>query len=78
MTKAAYEALMTEVHAIEEATGLFLADENEDAQNALDAGHRYGSKAFWNLCFASACQAAGFRAHDAGHNINALIGRVIY
>ena len=78
MTKAAYDALARELADIEARTGLYLADENVDAENALDAGFKYGSDEFWSAMINSAESAAGGRAEEAGQNINALIGRVIY
>ena len=78
MTKAAYDELAKELAEIEARTGLYLADENIDAENALDAGLEYGSYDFWVLMLDSAKMAAGFRAEDAGQDINALIGRTIY
>ena len=74
----AYNALARELADIEKLTGLYLADENVDAQNAVDAGLKYGSDEFWLMMLDSAKSAAGFRADDAGQDINNLIGRVIY
>lgn len=77
MSKSAYNALAKELAAIEARTGLYLADENVDAENSLHAGE-YDSEAFWVAMLGNAQMAAGIRAEEAGHNINALIGRVIY
>lgn len=78
MTKAAYDALASELRDIEARTGLYLADENVDAENALDAGCEYGSDEFWSAMIDSAKSAAGARAEEARQDINDLIGRVIY
>jgi hypothetical protein len=78
MTKAAYDALAKELAEIEARTGLYLTCENTDAENALDAGLEYGSDEFWMMMIDSAKMAAGFRAEDAGQDINTLIGRTIY
>lgn len=78
MTKEAYDALARELAGIEARTGLYLADENADAENATDAGCIYGSDEFWSVMISSAEMNAGIRAADEGQNINALIGRVIY
>ena len=77
-SKAAYDALARELADIEVRTGLYLADENVDAENALDAGFKYGSDEFWSAMINSAESAAGARAEEAGQDINDLIGRVIY
>lgn len=76
--KAAYDIFARELAEVEAATGLYLADENVDAENSLDAGEEYGSDTFWSAMLTSAAMAAGQRAGDAGKDINALIGRVIY
>lgn len=76
--KAAYYALCAELADIEARTGLYLADENVDAENAIDAGLSYGSAAFWEMMIDNATMNAGSRAENAGQNINELIGRVIY
>ena len=76
--KAAYYALCAELADIEARTGLYLADENVDAENTIDAGLSYGSEAFWEMMIANAAMNAGARAENEGQNINELIGRVIY
>ena len=78
MTKAAYYELASELAGIEARTGLYLADENVDAENALDAGCKHDSDQFWSAMLYSAKSAAGARAEEAGQDINDLIGRVIY
>lgn len=78
MTKAAYDALARELRDIEARTGLYLHDENVDAENAVDAGLEYGSDEFWALMIDNAQMNAGARAESAGQDINALIGRTIY
>jgi hypothetical protein len=76
--KAAYDIFARELAEVEAATGLYLADENVDAENSLDGGETYDSDAFWSVMLINAKMAAGQRAEDAGQDINALIGRVIY
>lgn len=76
--RAAYYALCAELADIEARTGLYLADENVDAENTIDAGLSYGAAAFWEMMIQSASMNAGLRAEDVGQNINELIGRVIY
>ena len=39
--------------------------------------HQYNAD-WWDILYYAAAMAAGQRASDAGHDINALIGRVIY
>jgi len=78
MTKQAYAAFATELAALEQRTGLYLADENVDAENAIEAGAEYGSDEFWAIMFDNAQMNAGIRAEAAGHDINALIGRTVY
>jgi heat shock protein HspQ len=70
-----YFALVAELEAVEERTGLYLADINVDAENA-DVPREHPE--FWVRCTRAAKQAAGFRAEEAGYDINDLIGRVIY
>ena len=76
--KQAYETLAAELVAIEARAGLYLHDENVDAENAADAGLEYGSEEFWAMMLDSAQMNAGMRAESAGHDINALIGRTVY
>lgn len=76
--KAAYYALSRELVDIQARNKIFLIDENEDAQNALDAGYKYNSNEFWACMIENASMNAGMRAEEAGQNINDLIGRVIY
>jgi hypothetical protein len=70
-----YRALQTELLAIEARTGLYLADEGVDMENA---GAAYDAPGFWHGMYAAATCAAGQRAEEAGLDINALLGRVIY
>lgn len=75
--RSAYYALVEELKAIEETTGLYLTDENVDAEN-IDRGLVYESEEYYANMLICAKSAAGYRAEEAGRNINALIGRVIY
>lgn len=91
-TKKDYEALQTELVSIEQATGLYLADESIDLENvdprpSLSAfeDSDVGDKAYfsadsvwWNALYGAASMAAGQRAAEAGKDINVLLGRVIY
>jgi hypothetical protein len=83
ITKADYDALSKELATIEKATGTYLADPNVDHEN-IDATWKSGGEIlptdpeFWSHMYSAACYAAGFRAKDAGLDINALIGRDIY
>ena len=78
MTKQAYNALAAELATIEKQAGLYLHDENVDAEKARDAGLEDGTDAYWAMMLDSAAMAAGGRAEEAGLDINALIGRTIY
>jgi hypothetical protein len=79
-----YKALQAELAEIEKSTGLYLADENVDAENCANLlpmrilSSNVESDNYWNAMHSAACSAAGQRAEDAGKDINALIGRVIY
>ena len=74
-TETAYRALQEELAVIEEATGLYLADEAIDAQNVeMDVN----APLYWDAMISAARDAAGFRAAEAGRDVNSLIGRVIY
>ena len=75
--KTEYDALAKELSEIETRIGLFLTDENADAENSLCAGS-YGTEEFWSAMLYSAKIAAGQRAENAGFDINNLVGRVIY
>tara|TARA_R110000772_G_scaffold184708_1_gene295749 strand:- start:247 stop:501 length:255 start_codon:yes stop_codon:yes gene_type:complete len=83
ITKADYDALSEELATIEKATGTYLADPNVDHEN-IDAEWNCGGTVsptnpeFWSFMYGSACMAAGFRAEEAGLDINELIGRAIY
>lgn len=70
-TEQDYQALQVELAAIEQHTGLYLADDNVDRENAQNPND-------WNEMYYCACMAAGQRAENAGQDINKLIGRIIY
>lgn len=74
-TEFDYKKLQDELHAIEEQTGMYLADSNVDFENVVvDRDHLE----FWDQAYFAACNAAGFRAEENGQNINALLGRQVY
>jgi hypothetical protein len=78
-SKAKYEDLQIALAKAEKATGLYLADPGVDRENidrALLASD--WTDAYWDAMYEAAAASAGFRAADAGHDINALIGRTIY
>jgi len=77
INEQAYDKLQVELKKIEKETGLYLADTNVDFENADRTLVRNSEEFFANL-IACAEAAAGFRAEEAGQDINALIGRVIY
>lgn len=70
-TERDYRELQAELQAIEQQTGLYLADDNVDRENAQNPGD-------WNELYYCACMAAGMRAENVGQDINVLIGRTIY
>lgn len=73
-----YESLIADLEKIEKASpvvGLYLTDSNIDAENA---GVSHDHPDFYELCYHSACAAAGFRAEEHGLDINKLLGRSIY
>lgn len=77
--RAKYEALIAELDAIAKDRRLYLVDESVDRENALDStGAVDGSDDYWHRVYDSAVSAAASRAADAGHDINDLVGRVIY
>lgn len=86
-----YDALIAELGAIEKSLGrtasgdtYYITDSGIDHENAAGAGAEttsrfaVGGAEFWDMCYRSACSAAGERCSDYGLNINALIGRDIY
>jgi hypothetical protein len=77
--RAKYESLRAELESVESATGLYLFDHNVNAENIRDGGFKDEGKAeFWEMMECSACMMAGNNAEEAGQNINAILGRVIY
>lgn len=74
-TREEYKALNAELVAIEERTGLYLADMCIDQEN-VDC--KEGDEEYWGKMIKAAKNAAGQRASEAGYRINDLIGRVIY
>lgn len=53
-------------------TNAYLFDEIVDQENALDAGHEYGTVGYWRVMLASARIAAGSRADEAGIDLGDL------
>jgi len=72
-----YYKLQDELRKIEKDTGIYLADQNIDCENVDQSLDRNSDEFFANL-ICCATSAAGFRAEEAGFDINALIGRVIF
>ena len=66
-----YSELIQKLRKIETETGIYLSDTSVDRENAP----RNASDA---ELFEVAASAAGFRAEEAGLNINKLIGSTIY
>lgn len=66
-----YAELIAKLQAAEEATGLYLSDQLIDLQNAANPKDEAS-------LFRAAATAAGFRAEEAGYDINDLIGVQIY
>lgn len=71
MSLPRYEALLQELRAIEKRIGVDLVDTCIDAENVSDPSDDYGF-------YSTAADSAAQRAHDAGYDINALIGRIIF
>ena len=67
-----YYALQEELRYIEKRTGLYLADECVDAENA---GVSRNDPSFFAQCYSAAMVAAELRAEEAGENFSDLIGR---
>lgn len=80
--RSKYYDLQDELQALEEKTGLYLADESVDHENCepiiQEQGIELGSDEWYGRMIRAAEMAAGMRAEEAGQDINALIGRVIY
>ena len=83
ITKADYEALIKELTGLESDACDYLTDTNIDHEN-VNAEWKSGGEIlpsnpeFWSHMYSAACYAAGFRAEEAGLDINELIGRAIY
>lgn len=75
--EVAYYALIALLQGIERKIGAYLADENVDREN-VNADAKPGTAEFWNAMAANASMAAGYRAEDAGLDLNVLAGRTIY
>ena len=74
----AYEAFVDELEAVckVHCDHAYLSDEESDHENSVHAGE--GSLAYWQARLVSAKDAAGFRASEAGLDINILLGRVVF
>ena len=73
--KTAYYALIAEIDAAN-VNNLYLTDECVDRENACHEAE--GSLEFWQAMHCAALDAAGCRAEEAGADLNALVGRIIY
>ena len=76
INRTKYYDLTAKLQAISDKTGVYLTDENVDAENVPMKDD--GSEEFYNEMFWAACNAAGFRAEEAGLDINKLLGYIIY
>ena len=76
-TEQDYMALNAELVAIEERTGLYLADMCIDQENVMDWISE-SDDGYWDALISAAKSSAGERASEAGQDINALIGRIIF
>jgi len=81
--ESAYYALVKEIElawavvcATDSEVTSYITDPCVDSENAESAV--YESLTYWQLMYASAASAAGFRAEEAGYDINKVIGRSIY
>lgn len=70
-----YRNLTAELETLEKATGLYLTDECIDRENVNSSE---GDDEYWSDMYSAACSSAGYRAEEAGKDINALIGRIIF
>lgn len=91
-TATNYYSLVKDLEAIEKKTGLYLTDGAIDRENvpappiatsfadteAGDAQYDAAISIWWDAMISAAGMAAGMRAHEAGYDINDMIGRVIY
>ena len=73
--KTAYYALIAEIDAAN-TDNLYLTDETVDHENSCHEAE--GSLEFWQAMHRTAREAAGSRAEEAGVDINALLGRIVY
>lgn len=75
-----YSELVQKLQEVERRTGLYLSDECVDLQNAglhandLLAGREEDERALYR----AAVSAAGYRAEEAGFDINEILGMNIY
>jgi hypothetical protein len=78
-SKQKYEDLQIALASAEKVTGLYLADPGVDRENIERSLLKADwTDAYWDAMYEAAASSAGFRAADAGKDINELIGRVIY
>lgn len=80
--EALYEAFRLRLEEIERERGCYLADymvDEENVQSRLDEGEfEKLSDDFWAAMLAAAQDAAGYRAIEAGFDINDHFDRIIY
>lgn len=83
-TRADYYALQDELQALEKTLrathGVWfaLSDQCVDAENILPLREEDNFDEYWAAMYRAACMQAGMMAEEAGLDINALLGRVIY
>lgn len=83
--KQRYFDLQNELETLEKTHRLYLADQSVDAENVLEGKEKgldlnfiASDSPIWDQLHRAACVAAGMRAEDAGVDLNALAGRIIY
>lgn len=69
-----YSELVAKLEKIEREHGVYLFDQSVDAENIGKPTSEI-TESEW---FEAAASAAGMRAENAGLDINALVGKVIY
>jgi len=74
--RAKYRAFIAMLEKIERAAGIFLADENADAENAMRGGAcAYDTEEFYRAALCSAEFAANDRAAEEGFDLHAAIAK---
>jgi hypothetical protein len=83
-TQANYDKLIADLQNVEkrfhvQGKGIpYIVDSMIDRENTLGSGINDCSPEYWDMMYQQACMAAGFRAEEAGIDINKELGRVIY